>query len=175
MAFLICRMPVSLVLYKEKNNYLYKKIPYTKNIPAVNILVWDGQCGFCKYWKTRWEARTEGKIDFATYQEVAENFPDIPLKEFKKASRLIETDGQIYAGPDSAYRSIYHTGNKFWHELYQNSSLFRSLSDHGYNHIAKNRSFYFKITKLLLGSDPLNSRPYWLIYLVLFLLLIILL
>lgn len=144
---------------------MFEKIEYTKYPPSKNILIWDGDCGFCKYWKTRWEAKTRDKIHFKTYQEFASQFPDIPLKEFKKASRLIETDGKIYSGPDSAYRSLWHSGKEIWHNLYQSRSWFRYLSDHSYNHIAKNRSLYFKITKLCFGKEPLKMKPYWLIYL----------
>lgn len=144
---------------------MFKKIEKTSYPPTANIMVWDGKCGFCKFWKTRWEKKTEGILIFKTYQEYAENFPDIPLKEFKKASRLIETDGSVYSGPDSAYRSLWHAGNKKGHELYVEHGWFRWLSDHAYNHIAKNRHFYFKITKLLFGKEPLNLKPYWLLYL----------
>ncbi|MCG9970062.1 thiol-disulfide oxidoreductase DCC family protein [Christiangramia crocea] len=144
---------------------MFRKIDKTSNPPQVNVMVWDGKCGFCKFWKTRWESKTEGLLEFKTYQEYAENFPDIPLKEFKKASRLIETNGNVYSGPDSAYRSLWHAGNKRWHELYIRYSWFRSLSDHAYNHIAKNRHFYFQVTRLLFGKEPLSLKPYWLLYL----------
>lgn len=145
--------------------YMFKKIEKTSNPPPMNILIWDGKCGFCHFWKSRWESKTAGRIVFKTYQEYAENFPDIPLKEFKKASRLIETDGLVYSGPDSAYRSLWHAGNKKWHEMYTRYPWFRSLSDHAYNHIAKNRDFYFRVTKLLFGGEPLKLKPYWLLYL----------
>lgn len=154
---------------------MFEKIAITKNPPTHHIFLWDGQCGFCKFWKTRWENKTTGKIRFRAYQDKATSFPDIPLKEFKKASRLIEVDGHVYSGPDSAYRTLWHTGSKTWHKLYKTSSLFRYLSDHSYNHIAKNRGFYFKVTKLFFGKDPLNLKPYWLLYLVIIALLIILL
>lgn len=144
---------------------MFKKIEYTSHPPSQNILVWDGDCGFCKFWKTRWEAKTKGKIEFKTFQTTAENFPDIPLKEFKKASRLIETDGKIYSGPDSAYRSLWHAGNHIYHELYKKSGWFKYLSDHGYNHIAKNRHFYFQLTKFLLGDNPMRLKHYWILYL----------
>ncbi|MDR5590596.1 thiol-disulfide oxidoreductase DCC family protein [Christiangramia sp. SM2212] len=150
---------------------MFGKIKYTEHHPPQNVLIWDGKCGFCKFWKTRWEEKTKGKVIFKTYQESAENFKDFPIKEFKKASRLIETDGKIYSGPDSAYRSLWHAGNKFWHQLYASSSIFEKLSNHGYNHIAKNRSFYFKLTKFLFGKDPLHLKPYWLLYLVLIIIL----
>ena len=154
---------------------MFKKIAYTKNLPSTNILIWDGQCGFCKFWKTRWQRKTGAKIQFKTYQECGEDFSDIPLKEFKKASRLIEKDGQIYSGPDSAYRSLWHSGNKTWHKLYHSQAWFRYLSDHSYNHIAKNRSFYFKITKILFGTNPEKLKPYWLLYLIACIILLVLL
>ena len=154
---------------------MFKKVHHTENPPSENILIWDGKCGFCKFWKTRWEDKTEGKIVFKTFQEYASNFPDIPIKEFKKASRLIETDGKIYSGPDSAYRSIWHTGVKTQHRLYRSNVWFRHLSDHAYNHIAKNRSFYFKLTKILFGSNPKKLQPYWLFYLIIIIAILILL
>ncbi len=154
---------------------MFKKIDHTSYKPKDNILIWDGDCGFCKFWKTRWEKQTEGIIQFKTYQNYAENFKDIPKKEFKKASRLIEKDGKIYSGPDSAYRSLWHADNKKWHYLYTKNKLFRYLSDHTYNHIAKNRSFYYKFTKFLFGENPLNFKPYWLFYLGLIIVILILL
>ncbi len=150
---------------------MFKKIQYTKNPPSQHSLIWDGECGFCKFWKTRWEERAP-EVLFKTYQQAAQDFPDFPLKEFKKASRLIETDGAVYSGPDSAYRILWHAGNIDWHKLYTSTSWFTHLSDHAYNHIAKNRHFYFKVTKALFGKDPLNLKFYWLFYIILILLII---
>jgi len=136
------------------------------------ILVWDGECGFCKFWVIHFKKKTGDSVAYRTYQEVASQFKDIPLKEFKKASRLIETDGKIYSGPDSAYRTLTHSNiNSMWHRWYKNKPWFTWLSDHGYNHIAKNRSFYFKVTKLFFGKNPEGLKAYWLVYIVLLLLL----
>jgi hypothetical protein len=38
------------------------------------------------------------------------------------------------------------------------------LSDQGYNYIAKNRPFMFKLTKTLFGERPEKLSRYWLIY-----------
>ncbi len=151
---------------------MFKKIEHTNYSPIQPVLVWDGDCGFCKFWKTRWELKTKGKIEFKTYQEVANNFPDIPLKEFKKSSKLIEPNGKVYNGPDSAYRCIYYSGNKIWHKLYTKYKIFQHLSDHGYNHIAKNRSFYFKLTKILLGNNPTSLKHFWIFYLLIIIVLV---
>ena len=147
---------------------MFKKIKETKNLPPEPYLIWDGNCGFCKYWKTNWQKKVKNKVVFKTYQETADFFNDIPLKEFKKSSKLIEPSGKIYNGPDSAYRILYHANKPYWHQLYQNSSTFRWLSDHAYNHIAKNRSFYYKLTIFCFGKNPLKLKLYFLLYILLF-------
>lgn len=151
---------------------MFKKILHTNYYSSKPILVWDGDCTFCKFWKTRWELKTKQKIKYATYQEVSNCFKDIPLKEFKKSSKLIETNGNVYNGPDSAYRSLFVAGNKKWHQLYHYSSLFQKISDHAYNHIAKNRSFYYKVTILCFGKNPKSIKAYWLVYVFAFIVII---
>ncbi|WP_339702810.1 DCC1-like thiol-disulfide oxidoreductase family protein [uncultured Marixanthomonas sp.] len=150
---------------------MFQKFEKTNYPPTGKpVLVWDGECGFCKYWVTRWQSLTRNKIEYKTYQEIASQFHDIPLKEFKKASRLIETNGKIYSGPDSAYRSYtYSTKNLPWHSWYCNYSWFTKLSDHGYNYIAKHRPFFFKLTTLSFGKNPEALKPYWLLYLLILL------
>lgn len=157
---------------------MFTKIQKTSFPPKERpVMIWDGECGLCKYWTTHWKSHTEDKIDYSPYQKIAENFKDIPLKEFKKASRLIETDGFIYSGPDSAFRSFeYFNTKKFpWHRWYRKFKFFRWLCDHTYNVIAKNRGFFFKISKLLFGNNPTNLKPYWVLYIVLFLVILFLL
>lgn len=154
---------------------MFSKIKETQYPPSkLPLLIWDGECGFCKYWITNWTQKTKNRIDFKPYQEAAKNFPDIPLKEFKKASRLIETDGSIYSGPNSAFRSFiyFDNKNKFWYNLYSRNKLFAFLSDAGYNFIAKHRNLMFKLTKIFFGTNPKSLKPYWLLGLVLMVLLI---
>ncbi len=146
---------------------------YRTNYPPTEkpMMVWDGECGFCKYWVTRWKMYTGDRITYKTYQEVASQFKDIPLKEFKKASRLIEPNGSVYSGPDSAYRSFAYSEEKHWpwHDWYERFPVFTKLSDHSYNFIAKHRSFFYKLTVFCFGKDPKNSQPYWLYYILLIL------
>lgn len=154
---------------------MFQKIKSTTNPPSFPILIWDGECKFCKWWKTRWELKTSNQLSFKVYQEVASQFPDIPLKEFKKASRLIDIDGNVYSGPDSAYRSLYLAGDKKWHQWYSNYKWFQKISDLGYNHIAKNRNFYYKATSILFGKDPEKPKKYWLFYILILIFLLIVL
>ncbi len=128
-------------------------------------MVWDGHCGFCRYWTTRWKKITKDKVEYRPFQDTAADFGDIDVKHFKQASRLIETDGRVYSGPRSAYRTFTY-GSKwaFLDNWYQNKKWFQKLSDKAYTWVAKNRNFMFKLTKALYGSDPESIRPFWVIY-----------
>ncbi|MEB2775131.1 hypothetical protein SYJ56_07420 [Algoriphagus sp. D3-2-R+10] len=145
---------------------MFTKIQKTSYPPKQPIFIWDGECGFCKYWIIIWKSKTVGLI-YKTYQEVVSEFPDIPIKEFQKASRLIETDGAVFSGPDSAYRTFWYfrKPKKNWHRWYQKPGFFQSISDHGYNWIAKNRPLMMKLTLAFWGKNPSNQKPYWMLWL----------
>lgn len=146
---------------------MFKHIKKTDYPPDEPIFLWDGQCGFCQFWKMYWDRKSEGKLKFEPFQKAASRFKDIPEKEFAKASRLIEPDGSVYSGPDSAFRSFtyFKNGTDFWHKMYHRYSWFQKLSDHAYNWIAKHRAFMFKLTKWMFGKDPRRLKLYWLYYL----------
>lgn len=146
---------------------MFKKIKTTSFPPKDKpVIIWDGNCGFCKYWTTRWQKTTKGKVDFTPYQEAQIQFSDIDVIHFKQASRLIDKDGKIYSGPHSAYKSLTYAGRLgFLNNWYENYSLFTNLSDGLYDIITRNRGVFFRITKLFFGADPKEVRPFWIIYL----------
>lgn len=133
-------------------------------------MIWDGHCGFCRYWILYWSKLSGDRIEFLPFQERGDRFADVDELLFKQAARFIEEDGRIYSGPDAAYRSLYYLGRwPFLHRAYQQGGLFRKVSDHLYQFIADHRSFFFKLSKMLFGSNPKNLRPFWAIYLFLLL------
>ncbi|RKS50619.1 putative DCC family thiol-disulfide oxidoreductase YuxK [Gillisia mitskevichiae] len=152
---------------------MFQEINKTAYPPTNSIFVWDGDCKFCKWWKNSWEHNLNGNVEFHTYQEVNHQFPDIPKKEFQKASRLIDINGNVYSGPDSAFRIQHYLGNPKWHSWYKKQRWFKLVSNNAYNHIAKNRSFYYKATLLLFGKDPTKPKIYWFYYILLLILIII--
>ena len=131
------------------------------------LLIWDGTCGFCKYWVLYIRARTGDRMDFESYQDAHPRIADIPFDEFQKASRLIEPDGKVYAGPDSLYASMRYFAkpSSFFHRWYGKSSLFRIVSDYGYHWISMNRPFLYQVTIRLFGKNPVQQRPYWFFWL----------
>ncbi len=148
---------------------VFQKIKHTAYPPTNKpLMIWDGNCGFCAYWITKWQSTTKDKVNYSSYLEVAGQFPDIDLRHFKQASRLIEPSGAIFSGPRSAYRTFaYGSRWAFLDHWYENKRWFSSLSDNLYNWVTHNRGLLFTISKYCFGSNPNASKPFWLLYLIL--------
>ena len=144
---------------------MFEKIEKTTHAPEKTTMVWDGDCGFCKYWIIRWKNMTGDLIEYKTYQEAAGQFNDIDVEHFKTAVRLIEPDGTVYNGPEAAYKAYQLADKKnMLLSLYQRLPFFRQLSDRAYDFIANNRPLMMKITHRAFGKDPEHQKPYWAFY-----------
>ena len=73
---------------------------------APPTLVYDGECGICRYWVAYWQELTGEGVVFRPYQEAAADFPAIPREAFQQAIQLIETDGAVYSGAAAAFRVL---------------------------------------------------------------------
>lgn len=139
-------------------------------------MIWDGQCGFCKYWVIRWQQMTGDAVIYKPYQDALKEIPDIPVWACREAARLVDTEGRIFNGPEAAYKALEYTDR--WNGLYKKyktSDLFRYLSDHAYVWIAKHRNFLFKLTRILWGKDPGRPAGYWRYYLLTIVLVVVIL
>ena len=130
--------------------------------PPKPLLVWDGECHFCKRWIERWRAITAGEIDYATYQEVADRFPEIPREEFKRAMAFIEPDGKTFFAAEALYRSLRCRSSRRWLAWsYDHMPGFATVSELGYKFIARHRTFGSAVTRLLWGDDVRPPTFFW--------------
>ena len=122
------------------------------------ILIYDGNCGFCKKWVQRWKVLTEDKVDYAPYQEVAERFPQIPADEFSRSVKFIDQDENIYSAAEAVFHLMQYKeeGNKWGLWFYKYFPGFSSISEFSYRVIAEHRDFFMKLTRLFWGKDVLQ-------------------
>src|SRR5438874_4314779 len=132
------------------------------NPPSKPLLLWDGECDFCRLWIERWKEITAGKIDYATYQEAAEYFPEIPRDEFKHSMVFIEPDGRTFLAAESVYRSLAHRASKKWLPWsYDRIPGFAAISETAYKFVARHRGVASAITRLLWGKDVRPPTYFW--------------
>jgi predicted DCC family thiol-disulfide oxidoreductase YuxK len=118
-------------------------------------MLWDGDCGFCRFWIERWKRLTHGRVDYAPNQEIAaERFPEIPEAALRKAVHLVEPDGRVFRGAEAVFRMMSVAGWRWPLWLYHQVPGFARLAEWAYGFVAGHRPFFMKLTRLFFrGSD----------------------
>lgn len=116
------------------------------------LLIFDGDCGFCRTWIAHWQKLTAGRVDYAPYQDVAERFPDIEPARFRKSVQLVLPDGSVHQGADAVFRSLRDVPGRGWlARAYAALPPFAWAAELGYRVAAANRVAAAAITRLLWG------------------------
>jgi len=121
--------------------------------PAFNSrprLVYDGDCGFCSYWARYWQKLTGDSVEYRTYQEVAAQYPTIPLEDFRRAVQYITPEGQHAGAAEASFLTLSHArGKRLWLALYRNLPGFAAISELAYAFIAVHRQAFYRISLFL--------------------------
>src|SRR5438094_2518564 len=132
------------------------------NPPPRPLMIWDGECHFCKLWIERWREITAGNVDYATYQEAAARFPEIPVEQFKRAVAFIEPDGEAFFAAEAVYRSLAYRPSRTWLAWsYDRVPGFAAISETAYKFVARHRGFGSAVTRLLWGKDVRPPTYFW--------------
>ena len=132
------------------------------NPPSKPLLIWDGDCNFCRLWIERWREMTMGKVDYTTYQKAADHVPEIPPDEFNRSLVLIQPDGTVVFAAAAVYRSLaYRRSRECLAWSYDHVPGFAAVSETGYGLIARHRKFASAVTRLLWGKDVRPPTYVW--------------
>ncbi|HET7497969.1 MAG TPA: lipase maturation factor family protein [Candidatus Eisenbacteria bacterium] len=117
------------------------------------LLVYDGDCGFCRLWIERWRATTGDRVEYATYQEVADRFPEVPRERFAAAVQLREPDGKWSGGAEAVFRAQATAPGRRWPLwLYRRVPGVRPLTEAAYRLVAANRGPLYRVTRWIWGD-----------------------
>jgi predicted DCC family thiol-disulfide oxidoreductase YuxK len=143
------------------------------------LLVWDGDCGFCKR-SVLWLRRRVGLPDgdptagleadglpedagpsgfrTASWQRALVADPSLPLDEAacRQAVQLVEADGvTVRSGAAAIYRALaFAPGHGIWWWAYRYVPGFAAISAFAYRQVARNRTLVGRTARLLAGRDP---------------------
>lgn len=116
------------------------------------VLLFDGDCGFCRLWVGRWQALTAGAVEFAPYQEAAGRFPGLDREALSRAVHLVEPDGRVTRGAEAVLRAAGHGRGWGWlPRLYAALPPFAAASEALYAFIAARRPAFSRVTRALWG------------------------
>ncbi len=123
-------------------------------------MIFDGDCRFCTRWIHRWNQSTGDRVEYCPSQDsrVQEKFPELPSYIFNESVQFIETNGEVFSGAEAVFRSLAYSPKKWPLRLYQKSSLFAALTEAAYRLVARNRTFFSWLTRLVLGKEESPAK-----------------
>jgi lipase maturation factor 1 len=113
------------------------------------LIIFDGNCGFCRFWIDRWKKRVGDKAVFTSSQDLGRVPDGVSKDDFTSTVILIEPDGKILRGAKAVFRICsLDSGRKCLLILYERLPGFALISELAYRVVSANRPFFSKLTKL---------------------------
>jgi predicted DCC family thiol-disulfide oxidoreductase YuxK len=78
------------------------------------MMLYDGQCGFCKSSVRRMQKWVGDRIEFVPYQDQDEHRLDIPMEELSESIHLIKPDGSVSRGAKAILSAGAEYGGQLW-------------------------------------------------------------
>jgi lipase maturation factor 1 len=125
----------------------------TLPFPEKPMLVYDGNCDFCRYWIERWKQLTHGTVEYEPFQTAAEQFPHVSLEQFSRSVYLFMPSGEAFRGAEAVAESLAgdpHYSWMLW--VYRHLPFAAPISEWVYRFVARHREGLFTITRFLLGN-----------------------
>lgn len=129
------------------------------NPPAKPLVVFDGDCGFCRRWIEVWRGWTGEAVEYGPSQDptLRERFPEIPAEHFEASIQLIEPDGSVFSGSEAVFRALAHVPGKRWPLwIYEHVRGADWITEKAYGVVAKHRMPFSALTRWILPPEPLK-------------------
>lgn len=131
------------------------------NSPERPLVIFDGDCGFCRTWIARWRQRTGDGVDYEPAQVVGSRFPEIPAAEFTKSVQLVLPDGRVFSGAEAVARMLaWPSGRGIFQWIYRHVPGAGPAAEIAYRAIADHREAAAFVTRLLWGDSVLRPTAF---------------
>jgi predicted DCC family thiol-disulfide oxidoreductase YuxK len=121
-------------------------------------LVFDGDCGFCRYSVEYAQALTGPAVEYQPYQEVLADYPDLSAEDFQASIWLLHADGRRQRGADAAFATLEIGGRGGLAWAYHRIPSFRAVSEWAYTFVSKHRPVFHRISRWLFGRELRPAR-----------------
>ena len=122
------------------------------------LLIYDGNCGFCRLWVERWRAAAGDRLDLETAQTAGARFPEIPPAAFDRAVQLVEPGGAVTSAAEAVLRARALARRRSWLlAAYARLPGFAPAAEAVYRLVAGHRPLFSLLTRLFWGAGI--ARP----------------
>ncbi len=121
--------------------------------PVRPVMIYDGDCTFCRTWIEYWQRLTGDQVEYAPFQAAADRFPHIPRSAFESAVHLIWPEGSVFTGAHAVFKTLACVPRYRWLlGAYDRFPGFAPLTERAYRLVAAHRDFFYWLTRLLWGK-----------------------
>ena len=109
---------------------------------TVSVLLYDGECRFCRRWVRRIAWLCGDTLVTQPYQNRGPCLSGIPEEDLAEAVHLVDPSGRIRRGADAVLHGIAGKRGLAWlAACYRRCSLFSRCAEAVYRWVARNRRF----------------------------------
>ena len=128
--------------------------------PPLPILIFDGACGFCRRWVSRWMQRTGGAIPAEPYQALPLRRWGLSPARVSQGLTFVERPGAPTFGAEAVYRLLLHAEDApvRWKARLGLLPGVLQVSQLVYRMVAKRRGRSARLDRLLFGRRPTVPR-----------------
>jgi predicted DCC family thiol-disulfide oxidoreductase YuxK len=113
---------------------------------GVPLLIYDGNCAFCRIWIDYWKLLTGDRVEYAASQDMRDRYPQISAKAFSESVQLVRADGTVVSGARAVAETLGLENS------YDRARLLAWLSEATYRLVARHRDFFYQVTRLTFGT-----------------------
>jgi len=114
------------------------------------LLVYDGDCGFCRRQIARWRDLTGDRVEYATADEARPRYPQLTAELVRAGVVLLTPAGETITGAGAVVTAL--GGWRLW--AYRRVPGVRATADFVYRLVARHRHAASALTRVLSGPDP---------------------
>lgn len=120
--------------------------------PDVPVLVYDGDCGFCRRSADRLSKWVRNRVVIRASQELSGDFAEIPAEDFDEAVQFIDTDGRTASAAKAIFETLRYSLLRGLPLALYRKRAFATVSELIYRWVARNRSHLSRIGWFFLGQ-----------------------
>lgn len=128
--------------------------------PPRPILVFDGDCDFCRLWIARWRERTGDRVGYLPFQDprVEEQFPELDRARCARSVQFIDAAGDVTEGAAAVFGALaLSPAGRGPQWLYRNVPGIAPVTEWAYRLVADHRPFFSVLARILVGRP--TERP----------------
>ena len=121
--------------------------------PGAKIVIFDGDCSFCRLWVEFWRKLTADSVEYRPYQAGGDAMAGIPPEDARARIQLL-ANGNRYQGADAVFQLLSGLPAYSWAAwAYRKIPGFGFFSEAAYTLIAAHRNLAYRVTRVLWGSS----------------------